>query len=487
MNNIIPVVRSFKELGGKRKFEKKDITYVTDESYLEETYTIEITQNSFTVTAKTARGFFNAEKTLEFLVDENGFVPCVKVHDFPRFSYRAFMIDSSRHMQSIDELKTFIEAASRLKFNYFHWHLSDDQGYRIESEVFPALNEVGSWRKCEGFAKDENEPYGGFYTKKQIAEIVEFCRQRYIEIVPEIDLPGHTTAMLASFPNLSCTGKNIEVKTVHGIFKDILCAGNEDVYDFCFKLLDEVTELFPCKYFHIGGDEAPKARWKKCEKCQAAIKRENLQNEEQLQGYFTKRICTYLKEKGKIPVCWNESLNSGMIEKDVVISDWFDIKHKSEEFANGGGKIIVENLSYYLDYPYGKTPLKKTYNFNPVLNRLNENGRKNILGVEAPLWTEFIDTFDRLCYLAFPRLSAVAETGWSDEENRSYKSFLKRAKNFEKTLLTLGIKQANEQKWNPAGINKLKDMARLYYKKLTPKTIRWLMKPEEFDMEDANG
>lgn len=485
MNNIIPAVRSYKEFGGKRRYDEKEIKYVTNESFLDETYLIEIDKDNFTVTAKTERGFFNAKKTLEFITDSDGYVPYVRVYDFPRFSYRAFMIDSCRHMQSMDELKAFIEAASKLKYNYFHWHLSDDQGYRIESEVFPLLNKVGSWRKCEGFAKTGTEPYGGFYTKEQIAEIVEFCRQRYIEVIPEIDLPGHTTSILASYPELSCTGKDIEVKTVHGIFKDILCAGNEDVYDFCFKLIDEVSQLFPCRYFHIGGDEAPKARWEKCEKCQAAIKRENLQNEEQLQGYFTKRICSYLKSKGKIPMCWNESLNSGLIEKDVIINDWMDFKHKSEDFANGGGKIIIEDFfSFYLDYPYGKTPLKKTYCFNPVLKRLNSAGRDNILGVEAPIWTEFADTFERLCYLSFPRLAAIAETGWTGEENRSYKSFLKRAKDFEKTLLSLGIKQADPKYWNPKGTNKLKDISRLYYKKLSPKTLKWLLKPEENNLED---
>lgn len=482
---IIPTPVKYTYNGRKRKLSKHEISFVKNDKFLEETYEIEITENSATVTAKGEKGFFYAEKTLEFMTDESGFVPLSRVYDFPRFSYRAFMVDSSRHMQSVDELKAFIEAASKLKFNFFHWHLSDDQGYRIESEVFPKLNSVGSWRKNEGFGKGGSEPYGGYYTKAQVKEIVDFCKQRHIEVIPEIDLPGHTTSLLASYPNLTCGGREIEVKNVHGIFKDILCAGKEETYDFCFKLLEEVIELFPCEYFHIGGDEAPKARWKVCPDCQAAIKRENLENEEQLQGHFTKRICEFLKAHGKKPICWNESLKSGMIENDTVICDWLDPRHDSEKFANGGGKIIIEDFShYYLDYPYGRTSVKKTYGFEPLLKRLGGVGRENVLGVEAPIWTEFADNFQRLSYLCFPRLAAVAESGWSKPENKNYSDFERRAVSFGKTLLKLGIEQADVSAWNPVGLSKARDFSRVYYRKLTPTVIRWLLKPEEYILED---
>ena len=480
--NIIPKPQSVIEYKGSRALKKDDIIFVKDESFLSETYEIEITKEKAVVKYKTEKGKAYALNTLSQLTDEKGRVPLLKITDFPRFSYRGFMIDSARHMQTIDEIKAYIEAAAMFKFNYFHWHLCDDQGVRFECESYPLLNEVGSYRKGHGFGSENMETYGGFYTKEEIKDVIEFCKERYIEVIPEVDIPGHTVAMLASYPELSCRGEKIEVETTPGIHKDIMCAGKESTYEFCFGVLSEIMELFPCEYIHIGGDEAPKVRWNKCPHCQAKIKEQGLQDAEQLQGYFTQRMVDFVESKGKKAIVWNESLNSGMLPKNVVVGDWLDKTHKSEPFANEGGRIIIEDFfAYYLDYPYGMTPLKKTYNFNPFLKLLNENGQKNVWGVEAPIWTEFVEDFDRMSYMCFPRMMAVAESGWTMWENKDYKSFVSRAENYRARLLSLGIDMARKNKWDPLPHKKLTDLANHYKRFITREMLESLIHPEKED------
>lgn len=480
--NVIPKPNSVKEYGSMTKLCKDEIVYVTDESFLDETYEIEITTEKTVVTSKTEKGKFYALQTLKQLENENGFVPCLKISDFPRFSYRAFMIDSARHMQTIDEIKAYIEAAARFKFNYFHWHLCDDQGFRIESEKYPLLNEKGSFRNGHGFGSENEEIYGGYYTKKDIAEIVSFCRERYIEVIPEIDMPGHTVAMISSYPELSCRKEQIEVEKNAGIHKDILCAGRESTFEFCFGLLDEVMELFPCEYIHIGGDEAPKLRWSKCPDCQKRIEDESLQNEEELQGYFVRRIVDYVKSKGKKAIAWNESLNSDMLSKDVIVADWMDRKNKCAPFANAGGKIIAEDFyNYYLDYPYGMTALKKTYSFNPYIKGLNDVGKSNVVGVETPIWTEFVEDFDRMSYMCFPRMMAVAETGWTLWDNKDYDDFKKRAVSESAYLCSLGINMAASSKWDPLPHKKISDIVGHYKRFITAEQIKSLLHPEADD------
>ncbi|MGN0467933.1 MAG: beta-N-acetylhexosaminidase [Acutalibacteraceae bacterium] len=478
MLSIIPKPNFTKEYGGKRKIREDEIVFQNDNSFLEETYEIEITKDKAVITSKGEKGKFYALQTLRQLKDENGSVPLVKITDFPRFSYRAFMIDSARHMQTVDEIKRYIEAAARYKFNYFHWHLCDDQGFRMECEKYPMLNKIGSFRKGHGFGSKNESVYGGYYTKSEIKEIIDFCKERYIEVIPEIDLPGHTMAMLASYPYLACGGKKVEVSTKPGVHKDILCAGKEETFDFCFGLLDEVMELFPSEYIHIGGDEAPKVRWKECADCQRRMKEENLKDEEELQGYFVGRISDYVKSKGKKPIAWNESLNSGMLSKDVIVCDWLDKKHKSEEFANAGGKIIAEDFfSLYLDYPYGMTPLKKTYTFNPILKDLDEKGKENVIGIESPIWTEFVEDFDRMSYMCFPRLLAAAEIGWTNEENKNYKCFVARAKAAAPDLENLGITMADSRRWDPKPLRKAGDVLGHYKQFLTPDLVKTFLFP----------
>lgn len=473
MLNIIPRPNYLSLTGGQSSYGENEIEYLTNTGLSDEEYEIEITQEKITVVSAGDKGRFYAKQTLKQLSFLKDSVPCLKIKDKPRFPYRAFMIDSSRHIQTLDEIKTYIEAAALFKLNVFHWHLCDDQGFRIESEKYPLLNEIGSWRGGHGFGSENTERYGGFYTKAQIREIVDFCRERYIEVIPEIDLPGHTIAMLASYPFLSCRKKELPVETAPGVHKDIMCAGREETFEFCFGLIDEVSELFPCEYFHIGGDEAPKNRWDECPDCQMRMKSQGLTDSEQLQGYFMNRIVQHLEARGKKCIAWNESLNSGILDKSVTICDWMDREHKSEQWANSGGKIIIEDFfSFYLDYPYGMTPLEKTYTFDPMFERLDETGKENVIGVETPIWTEFVEDFDRLCYMCFPRMLAVSEIGWTEAARLNYESFEKRAEGVRAILADIGISMAHESEWNPKGIKRIPGIISHYKRFITRDMIK---------------
>jgi hexosaminidase len=281
-------------------------------------------------------------------------VPCVLIRDEPIYEHRGFMLDSVRHLTPQEDIKKLIDAAAMFKFNILHWHLTDDQGWRIETDSWRRLFEIGSKRPASEFGNENDmREYGGYYTKHQLREIVEYCSQRHIEVIPEIDLPGHTRAILASYPELSCTGKNISVGTKQGIYSDILCAGNDKVFELVFDVLREVMEIFPSKRIHIGGDEAPKKRWHECPKCQQRMRELGLNNEEELQGWFVNRIVDFLAVNGREAIAWNESLKSGLIKNNLIIQDWMDKKGLSQSFANNGGRVIISDFyNYYLDYPY---------------------------------------------------------------------------------------------------------------------------------------
>lgn len=477
--NVTPMPNKVNFYGGTVDPSEVGIVYLTDEKLSDEAYTISIQKSAITVTSKGEKGRFYADKTLGQLLTQKQ-VPLCRIEDEPAFAYRGFMIDSVRHMQSIEEIKKYISAAAEFKFNIFHWHLTDDQGWRIESEVFPELMEKGAWRDCHGFGSKDGRAYGGYYTKAEIRDIIAFCKERYIEVIPEIDMPGHTTAIISTYPELSCRGEQVAVKTEGGIFRDILCAGNETVYDFCYRLLEEIAELFPCEYIHIGGDEAPKSRWVNCPKCQAKMKAEGLTDIEHLQGYFTNRITDFLESKGKKVIAWNETLNSTIAKNSITICDWMDRDNKCLTYANNGGKVIAEDFyHYYLDYVYGVTPLKKTYGYKPLYDKLTEQGRKNIIGVEAPIWTEFVEDFDRMCYMCFPRLIAVGEAGWTKEENKDYESFKSRLELCDKILRDIGITMAAANEWDPGIRDRIKEKTKRIKASLTVEAIKIALFPNK--------
>ncbi len=419
-------------------------------------YELTLTADGSFLKAADEQGLFYGKQTLRQLkavYDDN--VPCLVIKDAPAYPYRGIMVDSVRHMQSVEELKKLIDAAAMFKFNVFHWHLSDDQGFRFESEVFPELIEKSSVRPSSDFGKvHDNTPYGGYFTKKQIKEIVDFCHARFITVIPEFDLPGHMSAVLHARPELSCRGTEVAIKTTGGIFPDILCAGKEEVFDFLFKLFDEVCEVFPDEYIHIGGDEAPKKYWKTCPHCQKRKAELGFTDEEQLQGYMTCRIADYLAAKGRKVICWNETLASDVLPKDLVIQNWMDRKKKCPAFANKGGKLIYSDYyHYYTDYPYTMTPVHKTYHVSPVIE--GQFVPQSTVGVETPIWTEHVRDFARLCYMTWPRFAAVSETGWTKEENKNYKDFKERMIALLPVLADMGIVAADPKEWDPTPLFRL--------------------------------
>lgn len=403
--SLIPYPSSIKFLNGTTKADA-EITKTTDSSLKKECFRLHI-QNSITIEASDSAGFYYADllfDQIKFQCGQN--LPNVHIEDSPRYEYRAFMVDCCRHFYGVEILKKMIEYCAKLRFNVFHWHITEDQGWRPEIKAFPELIETGSVRYGSHFGEEQNDnPYSGHFTQEEMREIVEFAHRHHMTVVPEIDMPGHTSALLASLPLLICGDKKVQLKTTGGIFKDIICAGKESSYETLYKILDEICDIFPDEYIHIGGDEAPKEQWKNCPDCQNRIKKENLKNEEALQGYFINRITDYLTSKGKKVITWNESLNSGILNKDIVVQLWLDPKQKCKKSPN---KLIASDFFHrYVDYPYVMTPLKKVYNYNTDIN-------ENVIGTDIPIWTEYVYSFEYMQYMCFPRYIAAAQTNWSN-------------------------------------------------------------------------
>lgn len=470
---IVPIPERIKLRGGFTSSCDNVIRRDANDSFLgDEGYIIDVLPGSIILKANTPAGFFYAEKTLS-QIKQSGNIPLCSVLDRPRFEYRGFMLDSARHMQSLDEIKRLIDAAALLKLNTMHWHLSDDQGFRIESRKFPLLNEKGSWRESDDFGgKHIAKRYGGFYTHSEISEIVAYCKERFIEVVPEIDLPGHTSAIISAYPHLSCRKEQIPVKTKQGIFEDALCVSDSRTFEFVCELLDEILPLFPCERFHIGGDEVRFNRWKECRQCSALFSELGLKSYAQLQGHFTEKVIEHLKKHGKKVTVWNESLRGENLPQDTTVQMWMDKAKDSVKWANGGGKVITSDFyHYYCDYPYHMTPLKKTYGFNPVLKGIAAEAEKNVIGVEAPIWTEYICDFEKLCYMFFPRFAAIAEAGWSMPHNLDRKDFEDRFEALTPLLRDIGISPAPAKDWNPTLPARLIGTVNFFKDKINPQAV----------------
>lgn len=399
----------------------------TDATLPEEGYALEIQPGRIRLTASAEAGTYYGLQTLFQLLQEGkGMLACGRLQDAPRYGYRGFMLDVSRHFFPVEEVKKILDVCARLKLNHFHWHLSDDQGFRIESKRFPLLNEVGSYRK-----EADGSISGGYYTQEEIRDIVAYAKERQIEIVPEIDMPGHTTAIIAAYPEYSCEKKLVEVVNQGGIYQDILCGGSEKTYEFLYALLDEVCELFPGQYFHLGGDEAPKDRWKKCPCCQALIEREGLKNEEELQAYFTAKLVNYLASKGKTAIGWNETLASGMLPEGPVAQYWMEMgeAYSYRELSKARRFILSNFYAFYFDYPYLMVTFRGTYEYEPELKGAGKVPEELVMGLEGPLWTERLATNEQIERQIFPRLLALAENAWSKEKD--YEDFLRRVEAYE--------------------------------------------------------
>lgn len=426
-------------------YTEKDVTREVDLSLAKKgEYTLKIDEKGIFVSAKDDIGFFYADKSIEQLLLQ-GALPHCEIKDLPKYEYRGFMLDCARHFFSVETVKKQIDMISKFKMNVFHWHLTDDQGWRIQIDKYPLLTEIGSYRAG---TRGDNKPVSGYYTKDEIREIVAYAKERYIDVIPEIDMPGHFSSACASYPHLSCSGVRPNVKEGFGIHVDVACAGKESTYEFIKDIIDEVVELFPYEYVHLGGDEALRTDWLDCSDCQRTIQENGLKDEDELQAYFMNKIVSYLNSKGKKAINWNDGMIAENVRDDIVIQHWQEGKKSLEatvrELKKGRTAIISPFFSYYLDYPYGMTPLKKTFKCNPKI--VDED--VNILGVECPLWTEYVDSEEKLEKQVYPRLLAVAERGWSEYHN-NYKDFDARVKLVSNMFDKYGIKCARIKDANP--------------------------------------
>lgn len=454
MIKIVPLPQEIKQISDRTfNYSESDIVKVQDDSIKSEGYKLLINEDGVTSVASTEKGHFYALVTFRQLV-KSGALPHIEIIDEPRFSYRGYMLDTCRHFFTVDEIKKQIDAISHLKLNVFHWHLTEDQGWRIQIDKYPLLTEVGSKRKQ---TRGDNTPVEGFYTKEEIKDVVAYAKSKHIDVMPEIDIPGHFSAAIAAYPLLSCDGKGCEVKEAFGIFEDVCCAGKETSYQFLFDVLDEVFELFPFEYIHLGGDEALRIKWINCPDCQKVIKDNGLKNEDELQAHFMSRIAAHCEKAGKKVINWNDGMTGENTRKSIVVHYWTQTKKNKavavRHVAGGSQGLISPFFNYYLDYPYGMTPLSKTYNYDYQKDGFIE---ENIIGLESPLWTEYVKTIDRAEYMTYPRLIAVAEKAWNT--GSTYKNFIKRINPILSILKKLDINYAPLKDCNPRGVQRLKSL-----------------------------
>jgi hexosaminidase len=433
-----------------------------------EGYLLEIRPENIVIESLDTPGIFYGIQTLRQLlpieIEERHQVPgvdwriqCQYITDKPRFSWRGFMLDESRYFHGTDAIYLSLDLMALQKLNVFHLHLTDDQGWRVEIKKYPKLTEVGSFRAgtSKGMLgkKHNGIPHGGYYTQEEIRKIVRYAAERNITIVPEIEMPGHAIAALASYPDLSCRQYPFNVATHFGIFPDIFCAGKDKVFSFLQDVLDEILDLFPSPYIHIGGDEAPKERWKDCPDCQQRIQENELRDEHALQVYFTNRIAKYIALKGRKVIGWNEILHDGLVE-NAVIQYWAGGYRRLLEALRIGEHPVVMStyLDTYLDHSYTLMPLSRAYSYEPIPPGMDENHAGNILGLEFPLWSEWVPNRARLDYQTYPRLTAMAETGWTSKNQKSFNDFLRRLGKFLIRLDHLGVQYAPLKNAQPSNI-----------------------------------
>lgn len=404
-----------------------------------EEYKIVVNSNKIQIEAANSGGLFYGIQTLNQLMDyySNKQIPALKIIDKPKFKWRGMHLDVARHFFSKSEIKKYIDYLALYKMNVFHWHLTDDQGWRIEIKKFPKLTSVGAYRK-ESMVGHYNEqrfdgkPYGGFYTQEDVKEIVAYAKQKHITVVPEIEMPGHAIAALAAYPEYSCTGGPFEVATKWGVLDDVFCP-NENTLHFLKEVLDEVLPLFPSDYIHIGGDECPKTRWQHCPKCQALIKREGLKDEHELQSYFISQIEKHINSKGKKIIGWDEILEGGLAPNAAVMS-WRGTEGGIAAAKANHHVVMSPGSHCYFDHYQGEqkteplaiggyTPLETVYDFNPIPTELNAEESNYILGAQGNVWTEYMEDFAKVEYMAMPRMAALAEVLWGKDASSNYIDF----------------------------------------------------------------
>jgi len=406
-----------------------------------EGYKLIIANKHVQIKANHAAGIFYGIQTLLQLMPPSIFgeqqlardqinIPCAVITDYPRFQWRGMHLDVSRHFFPVEFIKKYIDLIALHKINVFHWHLTDDQGWRIEIRQYPELIKTGAWRK-----EKDGTVYGGYYTQDEIREVVEYARQRFVTIVPEIEMPGHSSAAIASYPWLGCTGQRIEVSGKWGIRNDIYCP-KEETFEFLENVLDEVTALFPGDYIHIGGDEAPKYQWKKSEACNEVMKREGLKDYDELQSYFIGRMANYLHGKNKNIIGWDEILEGGLAD-DAVVMSWRGEAGGIEAAEMNHPVIMTPNRYCYFDFRqtkkekqrvfwYKYSPVSNTYGYEPVPSLLSSDKHRFVLGSQGNVWTEYLETPEEVEFFILPRMSALAEVLWSERGKKDFDDFKKR-------------------------------------------------------------
>lgn len=452
----------------------RGVIFKLDKTIAPEAYQLRVTEKRVVVKASNLNGFNYAIQTIKQLLpaaifgsvpapDADWSIPCLKIDDAPRFGYRGLHLDVSRHFFTVEEVKRYIDVIELHKMNKFHWHLTDDQGWRIEIKKYPKLTEVGANRSGTMILKDwgsnDRVPYGGFYTQEEIKEVVEYAAAKGITIIPEIDLPGHMLAALASYPELGCTGGPYEVWTRWGIADDVLCVGKEETFKFLEGVLDEIVALFPSEYIHIGGDECPKVRWETCPDCQAKIEElglkddDNHKAEHYLQSYVTRRMEEYLAKYDRKIIGWDEILE-GELAPNATVMSWRGTKGGETAVKMGHDAIMTPYTYYYLDYyqskdienePFGiggYLPVEVCYSYEPFTEEMTPEDREHILGVQANLWTEYIATFDHLTYMLLPRASALSEVQWCQPEVKDYDRFLRTKEHLASIYEAMGLNYA---------------------------------------------
>lgn len=416
-----------------------------------EAYQLKVDASQVVISSPSEAGVFYGIQTLRKAVDvaegSNVELPAVEIKDQPRFGYRGMMLDVGRHFFSMDEIKTYIDMMALHNINRFHWHLSEDQGWRIKIKKYPKLTEIGSMRKetviGHNSGKYDGKPYGGFYTQEQAKEIVAYAAERYITVIPEIDLPGHMQAALAAYPELGCTGGPYEVWTQWGVSDNVLCAGNDQTIQFIKDVLAEIVEIFPSEYIHVGGDECPKVKWSTCPKCQARIKALGLKSdnkhtkEERLQSYVIHEAEEFLNSKGRKMIGWDETLEGGLAPNATVMS-WRGEAGGIEAAKQHHDVVMTPNTYLYFDYYQSKDtetepmaiggylPIERVYSYEPMPKSLSPEEQKYIVGVQANLWTEYIPDFKQVQYMVLPRMAALSESQWCAPEKKNYEAFLQR-------------------------------------------------------------
>lgn len=407
-----------------------------------ESYQLTIDSSKVLISSQDATGIFRGIQTLRQLFHPNFHqqkvhsawaLPALKIQDNPAFKWRGMLLDCCRHFFSKDVVKKYIDLLAYYKMNTLHWHLTEDQGWRIAIEKYPKLTEIGAWRTGE-----DGSSYGGFYSKADIKEIVAYAQERHINIVPEIELPGHSQAAIAAYPHLSCTGEQLEVGTKWGVFKDVYCAGNDSTFQFLEDVLTEVIDLFPSPYIHIGGDECPKYRWEHCPKCQKRIKEEKLKDEHELQSYFIKRIASFLERHDKKLIGWDEILEGGLAP-NATVQAWRGLGGALEAAQMNHYAISSPTSHAYFDYKLDAIDLEKVYSFDPIPAALPLEKHAFILGGECNMWTEWVPNEQVLDNKVFPRLLAMSEVLWTAPAVRNYPAFYERVQEQYSALDALGV------------------------------------------------